>query len=65
MLLCARCAEEETEGQRGRVTCLRSYGQQVAGLDLDPGHLVPASVDTVPASCTYRERACFWWEHLH
>ena len=30
MLLCARFAEEETEGQRGRVTCLRSYGQQEA-----------------------------------
>ena len=28
---------------------MRSYGQQVAGLDLDPSHLVPASVDPVPA----------------
>ena len=65
MLLCMHLAEEETEGQRGRVTCLKSYGQQVAGLDLDPGHLAPASVDAVPASRTYWECACFWWQHLH
>ena len=65
MLLCAHFVEEETEGQRGEVTCLRSYGQQVAGPDLDSVHLSPASMDMAPASCISWVCACVWREHLH
>lgn len=50
----ARFANEEAEGRGGGVICWRSYGQQAAGPDLDPNHLVPASLDVAPASCICR-----------
>lgn len=33
--------EEETEDQRGEVTCLRLHSLQGAEQDLNPGHLTP------------------------
>lgn len=62
---CTHIAEEETEGQRSQVPCSQSYSQQVAGPDLDPGHLAVASRAMAPASCIYCRRACVCCECLH
>ena len=53
--------EEETEDQRGEVTCLKLHSWQAAQRDMHPGHLIPEPPLTVITKLFALPLVCLIW----